>query len=145
MYPPYRGPKNKPILTLKTIIFVHMSDTLLDSNGYIFSPWLIIIGIWRLMAGISVKPEKNSPKPIMIKLSGNIAVGPIKKLDNPHRNSPSQIRLIGSIILVRYGIAKAIKICPAIKTLHIMPVTYTESVNSATLNESKGSAKQYAK
>ena len=103
-----------------------------------------MIGICRLIQGISVKPAKNSPKPIMIKLSGNIVVGPIKRLDSPHKSSPSQIRLTGSIILFKYDTANAIESIPNIKILHIRPGTNTESVNSAILNESMGSTYQYA-
>ena len=98
-----------------------------------------MIGIWRLIQGINVKPEKNNPKPIMIKLFGNIVLGPIRRFDSPHKSNPSEIKLIGSIILLKNGITKAIDIIPAIKILHIKPVTYTESVNSAILNESTGS------
>ena len=80
-----------PVLWFMIKIVVHKSVALRDSDGNIFSAWLIMNGSCGTLANIIVKPEKNSPKPISIRLFGNIVLGPTKKLEIPHRNWPIDI------------------------------------------------------
>ena len=121
MYPPYKGPESIPRDTLNNARLAHESESLFVSNGYISSTWLIIIGIIVTIESINVKPEKNSPKPINIKLFGNKVLGPIQKLAIPHKNKPAEAKRTGCMILVKSGTIKDISIIPAIKILYISP------------------------
>ena len=91
MQPPYIGPNSRPILRFKFRIVDHKSDALRVSEGYISSARLIMKGSCGTLPNIIVNPEKNSPKPIRIKLFGNKILGPTKKLESPQRNSPTDI------------------------------------------------------